>query len=74
MEEESTRVESLIAGSIDMTGYLEGPSFDVVEQSDDAQLVVQEAGHWYTYAMDMSQEPFTDPRVVEAYIGGANHV
>ena len=64
--EPSTLVQSLLAGSLDVIGQVGPAQARLVKGSDKARLVETKNSAFMYVVMDLTQKPFTDPRVVKA--------
>jgi peptide/nickel transport system substrate-binding protein len=64
--EASSRVAALMAGNADAVESIDYSQVPTVEDSDDHQLVVLENTYIPAVDLDLSVEPFDDPRVVKA--------
>ena len=70
--EPSTLVQSLLAGDLDVIGQVGPAQARLIKKSDKARLVESKNSGFMYVVMDLTQKPFTDPRVVKAVKAAVN--
>jgi peptide/nickel transport system substrate-binding protein len=63
---ETSQVDALLAGNVDLVNSLSTDVKDEVESSSLGAVVVSRTGSWYPFTMRVDQEPFKDVRVRQA--------
>ena len=65
--DDAARVNALLAGQVDAVTDVPFAQVQVVEGNDALTLFENEGGGWLPLCMAIDQEPFTDPRVRQAF-------
>ena len=64
--EETSQVNALLGGNVDLVNYLSTDVMAEVESSSLGAVVISKTGSWYPFTMRVDQAPFNDVRVRQA--------
>jgi peptide/nickel transport system substrate-binding protein len=65
--DDNARVNALLAGQVDAITDVPFAQVPVVEKNDQLKILESEGGGWLPLCMAVDQEPFTDPKVRQAF-------